>query len=375
MINSLRKKYIENYSGFPKEIWILTLITFINRTGTMVIPFLSKYMRENLHFEYNQIGWVMVCFGVGSFIGTWLSGMLSDKIGFYKVMIGSLLGSGIIFFMLQYMTSFEGFCLSILLLTSIADMFRPAMLVSLNTYTRKENKTRALSLVRSATSLGFLFGPPLGGVIITLIGYKYLFYVDSATCILAVIVFVILVKERKLPFKLKKNNIGVDKYAILKDKTFLTHMFISLITGIMYFQVFTTLTLYHREQFNLSEVNSGLILSFSGILTLLFELPIVNYVEKNRINKLNVIMLGLSFMVLSYILLLLNDKWYGILYVMMFFMTLGVMLTFPFANSFAMTRSHNNQEGRYMSVFTMSFSLAHILSAKDRFGNCGICKL
>jgi predicted MFS family arabinose efflux permease len=49
---------------------------------------------------------------------------------------------------------------------------------------------------------------------------------------------------------------------------------------------------------------------------------------------------------------------------MMFFMTLGVMLTFPFSNSFAMTRSHNNQEGRYMSVFTMSFSLAHILSAK-----------
>ncbi|WP_431241771.1 MFS transporter [Flavobacterium sp. P21] len=95
MISDLRKKYIENYSGFPKEIWILTLITFINRTGTMVIPFLSKYMKENLHFEYNQIGWVMVCFGVGSFIGTWLSGVLSDRIGFYKVMIGSLFGDWI----------------------------------------------------------------------------------------------------------------------------------------------------------------------------------------------------------------------------------------------------------------------------------------
>ncbi|MEL1252236.1 MFS transporter [Flavobacterium sp. DGU38] len=364
IISVLRKSYLENYSGFPKEIWILALITFINRTGTMVIPFLSKYMRENLHFEYNQIGWVMVCFGVGSFIGTWLSGVLSDKFGFYKVMIGSLFGSGIVFFMLQYTTSFEGFCVSILLLTTIADMFRPAMLVSLNTYTRKENKTRALALVRAATSLGFLFGPPLGGLIIILIGYKYLFYVDSATCILAVIVFVLLVKERKLPFKLKTSNFGVDKYAILKDRTFITHMFISLITGIMYFQVFTTLTLYHKEQFNLSEVNSGLLLSFSGILTLLFELPIVNYVEKNKMNKLNVIMLGLSFMVLSYILLLLNDKWYGILYLMMFFMTLGVMLTFPFANSFAMTRSHTKQEGRYMSVFTMSFSLAHVLSAK-----------
>jgi len=45
-------------------------------------------------------------------------------------------------------------------------------------------------------------------------------------------------------------------------------------------------------------------------------------------------------------------------------MTCGVMLTFPFANSFAMDRSNEMQEGKYMAAFTMSYSFAHILSAK-----------
>lgn len=148
----------------------------------MVVPFLSKYMKDDLHFTYSQIGWIMVCFGLGSIIGTWLSGKLIDKIGFYKIMMFSLFASGIIFFALQQITTFERLCVGILILTSIADMFRPAMLVSLNNYTRKENRTRALTLVRAAVNLGFLFGPALGGLLIMKKGYEYLFYADGATC-------------------------------------------------------------------------------------------------------------------------------------------------------------------------------------------------
>ena len=45
-------------------------------------------------------------------------------------------------------------------------------------------------------------------------------------------------------------------------------------------------------------------------------------------------------------------------------MTIGVMLTFPFANSFVKKRSLKKQEGKFMSVFTMSYSMAQIVSTK-----------
>ena len=358
------KNYINNFKGFPREIWILTIITFINRAGTMVVPFLSKYMKDDLHFTYSQIGWIMVCFGLGSIIGTWLSGKLIDKIGFYKIMMFSLFASGIIFFALQQITTFEGLCVGIFILTSIADMFRPAMLVSLNNYTRKENRTRALTLVRAAVNLGFLFGPALGGLLIMKKGYEYLFYADGATCILAVLVFVIFVKEKKLPFKLKDKITSIDsKYTTFKDKSFVLHLIISMISGILFFQIFTTLPLYHKEQFNLPEFYSGLLLGVNGLIMLFFELPIVNYVEKNNVNRLKVISIGVLLMAISFSLLYFI-KVEEVLVVMMLFATFGAMLTFPFANSFAMSRAHTGQEGKYMAVFTMSYSFAHIFSAK-----------
>jgi predicted MFS family arabinose efflux permease len=356
------KKYFDNFKGFPKEIWILTLITFINRAGTMVIPFLSKYMKENLEFTYSQIGWVMVFFGIGSIIGTWLSGKLSDKIGFYKVMVFSLFSSGIVFILLHYATTFEQFCIGILVLTSIADMFRPAMLVCLKTFTAKEDRARAYSLTRSAINLGFLFGPVLAGLIIMQMGYEYIFYIDGATCILAIIVFMIFVKEKKVEFKLHKQDKPKEKVSVLKDRPFMLHWIICLITGILFFQIFTTLPLYHKERFNMTEFDSGLLLSLNGLLILLFEIPIVNYVSRNKINNHKVISLGLLLMATSFLFLLLPFD-AVLLIPMMFFMTCGVMLTFPFANSFAMDRSHR-QEGKYMAAFTMSYSFAHILSAK-----------
>ena len=197
MIQKAFQKYINNFKGFSREIWILTLITFINRAGTMVLPFLSKYLKEDLGFSYSQVGWIMVSFGVGSMLGSWLGGKLSDKIGFYKVMIFSLLTSGLMFFGLQKITSFGGLIVAIFLIMVVADMFRPAMFVSLAAYSKPENRTRSLTLVRLAINLGFAAGPALGGLIIMTGGYSGLFWVDGITCILAILVFWVLVKEKK----------------------------------------------------------------------------------------------------------------------------------------------------------------------------------
>ena len=80
MLKTAFSRYINNFKGFSREIWILAIVTFINRAGTMVLPFLSKYLKEDLQFTYNQVGWIMVAFGLGSMLGSWLGGKLSDKI-------------------------------------------------------------------------------------------------------------------------------------------------------------------------------------------------------------------------------------------------------------------------------------------------------
>ena len=87
MLRTIIQTYHKSFSGLSKEVWWLALITFINRAGTMVLPFLSLYLTKHLDFNLSQVGWIMSVFGIGSFVGSWLGGKLTDKIGFYKVMI------------------------------------------------------------------------------------------------------------------------------------------------------------------------------------------------------------------------------------------------------------------------------------------------
>jgi predicted MFS family arabinose efflux permease len=190
-----------------------------------------------------------------------------------------------------------------------------------------------------------------------------LFYIDGLTCILSILLFAIYVKEKKLPFKLNSFKYLKEGNSILQDKPFLIHLVVTLITGILFFQMFTTLSLYYKEVFNFSSVESGLFLALNGVLILLFELSIVSYVEAKNINKLLMVAYGVLAMAVSYLFLLIEHSIFALI-AMMVFMTIGIMLTFPFANSFVKNRSLKKQEGKFMAAFTMSYSVAHILSTK-----------
>lgn len=356
-------RYINNFRGFSREIWILTLITFINRAGTMVLPFLSKYLREDLSFTYREVGIVMVFFGLGSLVGSWLGGKLSDKVGFYKIMVFSLFTSGLLFFVIQYITTFYGLCIAMFSIMVIADMFRPAMFVSLGVYAKPENRTRALTLVRLAVNLGFAAGPALGGLIIIGIGYQGLFWIDGTSCITSILIFSLLVKEKKKTAINDTDSVDAVKVtSVFKDKAFWIFLFSSFATALIFFQLFTTQPLYHKEVYNLTEFHTGLLMSLNGLLIFFLEMPIVGYFERNNVPKIKIIFWGAIFMALSFYVLLINIS-IGILILGILFLTFGEMLCFPFSNSFAMSRAPRGHEGRYMALYTMTFSLAHIISS------------
>lgn len=74
-------------------------------------------------------------------------------------------------------------------------------------------------------------------------------------------------------------------------------------------------------------------------------------------------MIGLLLFSFSF-LLLLTTQWIGILIISMLVISFGEMLGFPFTNSFAIGRAPKGKEGKFMALYTMSFALAHIFSAK-----------
>jgi len=330
MLQKAFQRYINNFRGFSREVWILAIITFINRAGTMVLPFLSKYLKEDLGYSYSQVGWIMVCFGLGSMLGSFLGGKLSDKIGFYRIMVFSLFTSGLLFFVIQYVNTFWGLCFGMFAIMSVADMFRPAMFVSLGTYAKPENRARAFTLVRLAVNLGFAAGPALGGLIIMNIGYRGLFWIDGASCIISILIFAILVKEKKKSAFLDKEHPGELLVAsVFKDKIFWLFLFVCFATAMIFFQIFSTLPLYHHEKYGLTEFQTGLLMTLNGLLIFFLEMPIVSYFERKKVEKMKLILWGSMAMAVSFYVLLI-DVWTGMLVVSILFITFGEMFIFPF---------------------------------------------
>lgn len=375
MVKKIFNSYQNSFSGLSTEVWWLALITFINRAGTMVLPFLSLYLTEDLNLSLGEVGWIMTSFGVGSLLGSYLGGKLTDAFGFYKVMIWSLLFTGFMFIGLQFVTSFEGFVIGIFTTMVVADTFRPAMFVSLKAYSKPENQTRSLTLIRLAINLGFSFGPFLGGIIIASLSYSGLFWVDGITCVSAVILMLFVLKQKE--FQAKKEDETDDKEddfnSVYQDKPYWIFLAVVFLMGFVFLQLFTTVPLYYKEIHGLTEIQIGLIMSVNGFLIFLLEMPLIHFIEQKLLNKMKIITWSLVLFSLSF-LILNTSLWFGVLIIGMLFITVGEMLAFPFTNNFAMNRAPNGKEGRYLALYAMAFSFAHIFSAKtgmeiiDRFG-------
>ncbi|HLT50288.1 MDR family MFS transporter [Aequorivita nionensis] len=353
--------YLANFRGLSREIWLLSLVTFINRAGAMVIPFLSLYLINVEGFTLPQVGWIMSCFGLGSLFGTFIGGKLTDSIGFYKVILGSLFLGGVGFILLQFINSFHGFCIGIFVLTMMADAGRPAIFVAADTYSRPGNTTRSITLIRLAINLGFSIGPLVGGLIIAHINYTSLFWIDGLTCMLASLGVFLLLKPKK------QKDTNVEKTILIKEgvppylnKLFIMFFIIMVANSLAFVQYFSVMPVYYEKAHFLSEDIIGWLLFINGATIVIFEMPLIAWLDRKKISKTmatfwGIFFLGLSFLVLNF------TSWSGILVIAMFLMTLGEMIGFPFSNALALEMAPNGRKGSYMAFYSMSFSFAHLI--------------
>lgn len=360
--------YIDAYRGLSAEAWFLALVMLINRTGSMVIPFMSMYMSAELHFSKSQIGIILGCFGLGSVFGSWLGGWLTDRLGSYKVQAASLILVVPIFIILPQFRTFESLAPAIFILAFIADTFRPANSVSVARYAKPENLTKAYSLNRMAVNLGFSIGPAMGGFL-AMFSYSWIFYGNAIAAFSAVVVFIMVFRKRKPrsePVILNPKEDKVEEKPMEKgrnaylDPQFIIFNIFCCLFSMAFFQLLSTLPLFYKEARGMTEGSIGLILGFSGFVIVLFEMMLVHIVE-HRFTARFVIVLGTMFAALSYLML---NAPFGIpwLYLSMFMLSVGEMLVLPFMATITIKRASVATQGAYMGFNSLAFAAANIFS-------------
>ncbi len=361
MIQAALRTYKNAYSGLSRETWLLSLIMLVNRSGTMVIPFMTLYLTSPaMGYSISKAGMVFGLFGAGAFSGAWIGGRLTDKVGFYSVQWVTLLGGGILFILLGQMKTYPLICLFTFLLSFVNESFRPANSTAIAFYSKESNRTRSYALNRLAINLGWAVGLAVGGFLAEL-NYEYLFWVDGITNISAALLIWMFLKPvaATLSHKKEKKEISSSVPAY-RDKQFLYFILFTTIFAVCFFQLFTNLPVYFKKDLHLSEGFIGFIMSINGVLIAIIEMVFVYKMEGRRRN-ISLVSLGVFFVGISF--LSLNLPGLTGLYVlfMISIVTIGEIFALPFMNTYWITRTQTYNRGQYAAMYTMAWSAAQTL--------------
>ncbi len=355
------KSYLQTFHGLSKDVWMLSFVLLINRAGNMVLPFLSVYLHDKIGLSLEQVGWIMGAYGLGALVGSYTGGQLTDRFHYYPIMIFSLITSGIGYICLQFASGFYSFAFIIFMTVFFSDLFRPASMTALGSYSKQEDYTRSVSLLRLAINLGYAIGPALGGVIAYRIGYLPLFWIDGLTCLGAAFLVRLYLQQKDIKKKEKKTKAALKAESPYRDKKYL--IFIAMVTlmALVFLQVLTTLPIYFKEKFGLNEDMIGLLLAMNAIIIVVLEMPIVHKLEAKS-SKIKMVQLGTILFGLAYVILLVDASWVGMAVISMILLSIGEIFAMPFSNAYCMDKTTDENRGKYMALYSMAYSLAFIVS-------------
>lgn len=356
MLTTTARAYRNAFTGLSRETWLLSFIMLINRSGTMVVPFMTLYLTSS-GYSVSQAGFVFGLFGAGAFSGAWLGGKLTDKIGFYPVQLFTLSMGGVLFFLLGKMNTYPLICLFTFLLSFVNESFRPANSTAIAFYSKEENRTRSYALNRLAINLGWAVGSGLGGFLAH-IDYHLLFWVDGATNLSAALLLWLFLKP--VAFKQahqQPGKTGTQAHSVFHDRKFISFVIITVLFASCFFQLFTNLPVFFKKDLHFSEPFIGFIMASNGVLIALVEMVMIYKLERRNRNifyiTIGVAMVGASFLMLNA-----PANPYLVASFMIVTVTFGEMLSMPFMNSYWIGRTQANNRGQYAALYTMAWSAA-----------------
>ena len=354
MFNLLRK----SYSGLSKEVWILALVTLVNRSGMMVLPFMAIYFTSALDFTVAQAGIVASFFGVGSMIGSYYGGYFSDRFGYFGIQLMSLVLGGVACICLVWIKSFMGMCIGMVITSALLDMLRPSMTAAISSFSKPTSVTRSFSLIRMAINLGAGIGPAVAGILAG-ISFKLIFVGDGITSIAAGFVLYLFFRQRISSKRVahQPNSAAIHP---LSDSMYVLYILFCMCYAIIFFQLFVTLPLYYDQVHHLLKKETGYLIALNGLIVFLFEMMLVFKLE-NAVHPKKIIIAGILLSGIG--LVILNFSGSGIvLIISMIVLSFSEIFAMPFMMTVAVSPAESGNRGVYTGIYATAWSAAFIIS-------------
>lgn len=363
----------------PREVWLLSAATLVNRAGTMVLPFLVLYLTRTLGITPAHAALSLTVYGIAALITMPVAGRLTDVLGPLTVIKTSLFLSGVLLFLFPLAHSFATILAITFLFAILNESVRPPSLSMISDLVAPAQRKPAFALSRLAVNLGMSVGPAIGGVL-ALFSFRWLFFVDGATSILAGIVIMLArwdvtrLKPSHDPDWSEPSELGSEIEAdsvvplaaahpaadlrAFRNRRMLYFLAAMIPVQIVFFQLTSTLPLFLVHNLHLPESFYGTVFTLNTLLIVAIEVPLntaMAHWPHRRTLTLGALLYAIGFGAFALV------KGPAQVFAAVIIWTFGEMILLPGSSAYAAEIAPAGRRGEYMGLYTMSFSFAFAL--------------
>lgn len=335
---------------------LLFIVAFLDLVGFGIIMPIIPALVHNYKLDTLHIGILVSVFPFAQFFGSIIMGYLSDIFGRKKILVISLFFLVCSYFFAGFVQTLSSEFYMILLMRLFIGFFSGNIAIifaTVSNFSTKEDLVKNMSYLGSAFTLGFIFGPIIGGYLSKDYNTVISFYFTGSFYFLSLILVTLFFKNPIITEDdCKQNNILKELATILKNPFVLFNLtlyifFAFAFSGLEVFLLTQTLGI----QMGYSPFVIGLVWTYFAIVSTIIQLFITKHLPKNFSLVGGLIILGIAVILLSF------SHNIFILCLMLLLIAFGLGILFPNINAELSLQGGQKQKGL---IFGINFSCESI---------------
>lgn len=360
MWNRLQKIYHE----FPQRFWIVVGVSFIDRVGgTLLFPFFSLYITKRFNVGMTQAGVILGLFSLFGLFGGMIGGALTDRWGRRKLILFGLIFSALSTLSLGLVDDFNMLYPLAAFIGLLSDISGPAHGAMIADILPEKQRQEGFGMLRVVGNMAWIIGPTIGGFLANR-SFFSLFVIDALVSCLVAVLFYLLMPETKpeisaAPGEAQEEHESILQTfkgygSVLKDRPYVAFLVAGMLMGLVYQQMYNSLSVYLRDNHGIQPQGYGFLLTTSAITVIMFQFWVTRLIKHRP---------PFLMMALGTLFYMIGFGMFGFVYTYQLFalaiviITVGEMIVMPTIQALAANFAPVEMRGRYMAMFGLTYMI------------------
>lgn len=350
-------------------MFVLYLVVFIGLTGVGIIIPLFPFFGEQVGASPAEITMLMAVFALGQFVAAPFWGWWSDRVGRKPIFIITLAGSAVAYLMLGMAETVPALLFSRLVGGLMAGNI-PVAFAAASDVTSGKDRSMIMGRVGAAFSLGFIFGPAIGGLLAgpnpQATNFLLIAMLAAGLCLFAVLVTIVSFRETHPKEKCSAKPVSLRLISLKGAGRYLTLPVLGVLIGLNFMFVAgasmmdSTFALYAFKEHGFGPNDIGFLFTYMGIVMAIVQGGTIGPLTR-RFGDAQVLRAGLFIYTIGLGLMVVATGLYSVL-LSLTFLTIGNALFVPASSSLASQHAPGSEQGAALGVFQAAGNLGRVLT-------------